>query len=134
LPFRYRGSRRQSAVAQLSTLGIFEHMQNIDIFRLVLGSLMSLVTIYILIGLFPAVAQRQLTFQRRIKRGGANIVSMSRLTRAFAGLMCALFAAQVFAEAFHCSLSTLTGISSSALHFTFLLVMLIAVILAACRA
>jgi hypothetical protein len=99
-------------------------MQNIDIFRLVLGSLMTLVTIYSLIGLFPAVAQRQLTFQRRIKRGGGTIMRTSRLTRVFGALMCAFLAAQVFAEAFHCSLS-----SSSLFHFTFMFVLTIVIIL-----
>ena len=117
-------------MAQLFSLGIFERMQNIDIFRLVLGSLTSLATVYYLIGIFPAVEQRQLTFERRIKRGGGTIIPMSRLMRAFAALMCALFAAQLFAEAFHCNLSTLTGISPSALYsITFLLVPPIVIIL-----
>ena len=105
-------------------------MQNIDIFKLVLGSLMSLATVYYLIGLFPAVEQRQLTFERRIKHGGGTIMPMSRLMRVFAALTCALFAAQLFAEAFHCNLSTLTGISSSALHLiTFSIVPPIVIIL-----
>jgi hypothetical protein len=117
-------------VAQLFPLGIFERMQNIDIFRLVLGSLMSLATVYFLIGLFPTVGQRQLTFERRIKGAGGTIVPMSRLRRAFAALMFALLAAQLFAGAFYCNLSTLTGISSSALFFiTFLLVPPIVIIL-----
>jgi hypothetical protein len=100
-------------------------MQNIDIFRLVLGALVCLATVYFLIGFFPAVEQRQLLFQRSIKRGGDTIMPMSRLMRAFGALFCALLAAQLFEEAFHCNLSTLTG----ALHFITMIVAPIVVIL-----
>jgi hypothetical protein len=101
--------------------GIVERMQNIDIFRLVPGCLMSLFTIYWLVGLFPSMEKRQQTFERRIKSGGGTIIPMSRLRRAVGAPMLVLFAVQILADAFHCNLSTLTGISPSLLFFaTFL--------------
>jgi hypothetical protein len=105
-------------------------MQNIDIFKLVLCSMMSLATVYYLIGLIPAVEQRQRTFERRIKRGGGTIIPMSCLTRAFAALLFGLLAAQLFAEGFHCNLSALTGISSLVLQYnTFALVPAIVIVM-----
>jgi hypothetical protein len=91
---------------------------------------MSLAAVYYLIGLFPAMEQRQRAFERRIKRGGGTIIPMSCMTRAFAALLCALLAAQLFAEGFHCNLSALTGISSWVFHFsTFALVPAIVIVL-----
>lgn len=104
-------------------------MQNIDIFRLVLGSLMSLVMIYFLIGLFPGAEQRQQAFERRLKRGGGTIIPMSRLRRVVATLMFGVFAAQLLTGAFHCNMSALTGISSPTLFYiTFLLPLLVIIL------
>jgi len=105
-------------------------MHHSDIFKMVLGGLPGMATIYFLIGIFPVVERRQRAFERRIKPGGGKIMPLGRWTRVFAALLCALLAAQLYAEAFHFNLSTLTGISSSILHFiTFLLVPPIVIIL-----
>lgn len=90
-------------------------MENIDIFRLLLGILTSLMMIYLLVGLFPVAEQRQQIFERRIKRSGGTIKPMSRVRRAVATLMFGMFAIQLFAEVFHCDLSTLTGIGPTVL-------------------
>ena len=99
-------------------LAIFERMQNIDIFRLIVGFLMSLATIYFLTGLFPGMEKRQLKFERRIKRGGGdNLKPMPRLMRVVAVLMFASYAGQILADAFHCNLGTVIGVSQA--HLTF---------------
>jgi len=101
-------------------------MQNIDILSLVLGSLMSLVVTYFLVGLFPSVEERQQKFERRLKRGGGTIIPMSRFRRAVGALMLALFTAELFAGAFHGNLGKLAGISPHILFYaTFCLFLLL---------
>lgn len=82
---------------------------------------MSLVTIYFLIGLTPSMELRQQRFERRIKRGEGTIIPLSRLRRAVAVPMLVFLTARILADAFHCNLSALIGISPLLLFFaTFL--------------
>ena len=103
-------------------------MQNIDILDFVLALLMSLATIYYLVGLHSGVKRRQEDWERRLKRGGGAIRPLSRLRRAIAGMMCSVFAVQLFAQAFHFSISAVTGISVAPIFIIstlFLLFMLV---------
>jgi len=91
-------------------------MQHMDTFRFLLGLLVSFMMIYFLVGLFPVAARMQYHLERRLKWGGATIIPISGLRRMVAALMFAMFAAELFAEAFHRDLSTLSGISPSIIH------------------
>ncbi len=92
---------------------MFERMQNIDILKCVLATLMSLATIYYLLGLHSGIKWRQEDWERRLKRGGGAIMPLSRLRRVIAGIMCSVFAVQLFAQAFHFSTGAVTGICLS---------------------
>jgi hypothetical protein len=93
-----------------------------DIFFCVLAILASLMTIYLLVGLFPGAQRRQQDCERRLKGGGESTIPRSRLWQVASALMVGAVAGQSFALAFHFNLSRLTGLSSSALSaMTFLL-------------
>lgn len=94
-----------------------------DTFRFVLGLLVSSMMIYFLVGLFPGAARIQYHLESRLKGGGATIIPISGLRRVVAALMFAMFAAQLFAEAFHGNLSTMTGVSPSLLHYVMFLLL-----------
>ena len=87
-----------------------------DTLKFVLGLLLSFMMIYFLVGLLPGAQRMQHHLERRLKWGGATIIPISGLRRVVASFMFAMFAAELFAEAFHRDLSTLTGISPSLLH------------------
>ena len=80
-------------------------------FQFVLGVLMGLMMIYLLLGLLPSARRRQQDLEQRLKSGGGAFIPMSCLRRVVGMLLCGLLAAQLFAGAFHDSLSSLTGIS-----------------------
>jgi hypothetical protein len=74
--------------------------------------------IYLVIGLVPSAQRWEQDWERKLKGGERGIVPISRVGRVAGGLMAGAYASQLFAQAFHFSLSALTGISSSALFVT----------------
>jgi hypothetical protein len=104
-------------------------MENIDIVFCIITVFWTSAMIYFLIGLLPAAQRRQHGWECKLK-GSSAIIPMSRLRRVAAVLMVGTLASQSFARAFHFNLSTLTGISSSALSvITFFLLPAIVIIL-----
>jgi uncharacterized membrane protein YuzA (DUF378 family) len=93
-------------VAQLSTLGVFERMKNIDTFMLFVG------VGWICMGIIGL-------FGRRI----------SLLRRVLFMLMSVFYAAVGFASAYHTNLNTVAGISSSAVFIIMLLLPSIIILL-----
>jgi len=106
LPFRYRGSRRESAVAQLFSLGVSKQMKNIDTIMLFVGA------VWIVMGIIAL-------FGRKI----------SWLRRVIFLLMSIFYSAVGFASAFHTDLSTMAGISSSSVILIMLLLPSIIILL-----
>jgi hypothetical protein len=89
-------------------------MQTVDKFKLAVGILWSLFTLFGIGMLFPPMGRRLWAWQIKRKGGHAKLVAPSRLQLVAFILLASLATAVVLADAFHRSFYKMTGISPMA--------------------